>query len=141
MRRGYTLTETVAALVIVGILAGIAAPRMAQLRDAIAVDHAARQITGAYQRARIMAVMQNRSIVLEVGADWIVLRPRGATTQLWREAGPARAGVAFAGPPRQTTFSPVGLATGVSNTTYTVSRGAARRQVVVSRLGRVRITS
>jgi hypothetical protein len=39
-----------------------------------------------------------------------------------------------------TSFLPSGLAQGVANVTHVLSRGAAQRRVVVSRLGRVRVT-
>jgi hypothetical protein len=38
-----------------------------------------------------------------------------------------------------TAFHPSGVAMGVANVTHVLTRGAARRQVVVSRLGRVRV--
>jgi hypothetical protein len=40
---------------------------------------------------------------------------------------------------RTLSFAPSGVTLGFANATFVVSRGAARRQVVVSRLGRVRI--
>jgi hypothetical protein len=111
------------------------------MRDVLAVEQAAQQIAGAHRRARMTAVLRNHPTVLDISAHAITLRPRHDTTTLWREAGPAVAGVILAGPARQVTFSPVGLAMGASNATYTVTRGEARRRVIVSRLGRVRITS
>jgi Tfp pilus assembly protein FimT len=46
----------------------------------------------------------------------------------------------FASPARQVTFSPVGISSGLSNASFRLQRGAASRTVVVSRLGRVRVT-
>jgi Tfp pilus assembly protein FimT len=131
-------------LAIVGILAGIGAPRLTQMRDTLAVEQAARQIAIAHQRARITAVLRNYATVLTISADSITLRAKSAKSEaapLWREPGPAAGGVTFTAPPRQITFSPLGLATGAANFTYTVTLREARRSVVVSRLGRVRTTS
>ena len=141
MRQGYTLTELVMVLTVVGILAGIGTPHVIQMRDTLAVEHAARQIAVAHQRARITAILRNCAMVLTISADSITLRAKNGTTPLWREVGPGATGVTFAAPLRQITFSAIGLATEVGNYTYTVTRGDAHRSVIISRLGRVRMTS
>ena len=141
MRQGYSLTELVAVLVIIGILAGIAAPRAARTLDKVAVEQAARQIAAAHHRARFAAILRNRVTVLTITPDSCIIQPRNDTTTLWRDAGPSANGVALRSPGRVVMFSPVGLAMGASNATYTLTRGQARRSVIVSRLGRVRITS
>lgn len=132
--------ESIAVLVIVGILCGIAAPRLARMLDSAAVTEAANQIVAAHQRARIAAIMRASVTVLTIDSAAIVIHPRDDTTTLWREPGPAALGVVLAGPGHTVMFSPIGLALGASNATYTVTRGDARRAVIVSRLGRVRIT-
>lgn len=132
--------ELIAVLVIVGILCGIASPHLTRMLDSAAVTEAANQIAGAHRRARITAILRGGVMVLTIDSTAIVIQSRDDTTTLWREAGPAALGVTLAGPGRTVMFSPVGLALGVSNATYTVTRRHARRAVVVSRLGRVRIT-
>ncbi len=64
----------------------------------------------------------------------------GAGPPQWASAGPSLDGVTLAGPPRTLTFSPLGITTGLSNASFELSLGSASRTVVVSRLGRVRIT-
>ena len=49
------------------------------------------------------------------------------------------AGVSIQGAPHTTVFAPSGAAMGFANTRLVLSRGGATRQVVVSRLGRVRV--
>jgi Tfp pilus assembly protein FimT len=141
MQHGHTLAEQIMVLTVVGVLAGVGAPHLRQVRDTLAVEQAARQIAVAHQRARITAIVRNRAMVLTLSGDSITLRVKKDATLLWREPGPSAAGVIFTAPPRQVTFSAVGLATGAANYTYTVTRGDARRSVIVSRLGRVRTTS
>ncbi|MDQ3222605.1 MAG: GspH/FimT family pseudopilin, partial [Gemmatimonadota bacterium] len=70
----------------------------------------------------------------------LTIRRRGATVPLWSEAGPAAQRVSLAGPARQFTFSPEGFSLGLSNATLRLTRGSATRTVIISRLGRVRVT-
>jgi hypothetical protein len=83
-------------------------------------------------------VLRAEVVELAVDGDSLVIRPRGAAAALWHAPGPAAAGVSLAGPPRQILFSPLGLSMGLANGTYRLSRGAAVRSVIISRLGRVR---
>ncbi len=139
MRRGATLLELVLALVIIGTLTAIAEPRVRGYADSLAVNQAAREIVSAHRRARISAILQSRIVELTISAAALSIRPRGAAADTWRAAGPAAERVTLAGPTRIIVFSPVGISIGVSNASFVLSRGAASRTVVVSRLGRVRI--
>jgi Tfp pilus assembly protein FimT len=139
MQRGTTLLELALTLVIMGLLLGIALPRLGGVADSLAVDRAAHEIIAAHRRARIAAVLRSQVVELTVGATDLAIRPRGATTDLWHGPGPSASQVMLAGPQRRITFSPVGLSMGLSNASFLLSRGAVARTVVVSRLGRVRI--
>ena len=123
-----------------GILLAIAVPPLTSALDRIDVGAAAGHIAAAHQRARIMAITRSQVVILSVDSAALVIRPRSMATALWSEPGPAASGVSLAGPRRQFTFSPEGFSLGLSNATLHLSRGAATRTVVVSRLGRVRIT-
>ena len=139
MRRGATLPELAWTLLLVGVVLTIALPRLHRLADSLAVERAAREIAAAHRRARMSAILQSRVLELTVDANDLAIRPRGDTTRLWHSDGPAAGGVALAGPQRTLTFSPVGMTFGLSNASFKLTRGAATRTVVVSRLGRVRI--
>ncbi|MEP6688342.1 MAG: GspH/FimT family pseudopilin [Gemmatimonadales bacterium] len=138
MKRGATLVELVLTLVIIGTLATIALPRARGFTDSLVVQQAAVEIASAHRRARISAILQSRIIELTVSSGALSLRPRGASVDIWSAPGPAASGVVLAGPPQVIIFSPVGISMGVSNATFRLSRGAATRAVVVSRLGRLR---
>jgi len=92
----------------------------------------------AHSRARVAAILLSRPLVLTVAPDSLRIATL-ADSVVWRGAGPAASGASLAGPIRKLTFSPVGLSMGLSNATFQITRGAAIRTVVVSRLGRVRI--
>ncbi len=139
MQRGTTLLELTLSLAIIGLLLGIALPQLRGLTDSIAVDRAAHEIIAAHRRARIVAVLRSQVIELTVDSTDLAIRARGSAVDLWRGPGPAASRVALAGPQRHITFSPVGMSMGLSNASFRLSRGAAIRTVVVSRLGRVRI--
>jgi prepilin-type N-terminal cleavage/methylation domain-containing protein len=142
MRRGTTLVELLITLALLGMLGAIAAPRVGGLLAGAAVESAARRIAAAHTVARTAAVYHGSLALVRVTPDSLVVRTiAGAdTVTIWRAPGPASESVALAGPDRPVVFSPLGLARGVSNATFRLTRGSAVRQVVVSRLGRVRVT-
>jgi prepilin-type N-terminal cleavage/methylation domain-containing protein len=139
MRKAFTLPELVLVLAVASILFGIAVPQIARALDRIEVDAAAVHLAAAHQRARMMAIARSQVLVLSVDATALMISPRGGGAPLWSEIGPAGSGVVLTGPARQFTFSPEGITLGVSNATLHLARGASRRTVVISRLGRVRI--
>jgi prepilin-type N-terminal cleavage/methylation domain-containing protein len=140
MRHGFTLAELMLVVAVAGLLFGIAVPSLAGVVDQIEVRSAATHLVAAHQRARMMAVMRGRVLVLTIDPNILTIRSRGETSSLWNEEGPSATRVALQGPARQFTFSPEGLTLGLSNATLRLSRGAASRTIVISRLGRVRIS-
>ena len=140
MRHGFSLAELLLIFAVVGILTGIAIPRLSVIVDSITVQAAAARLMAAHQRARMMAITRARILVLTIRSDSVTISARGELAPLWSESGPAADRVVLQGPARQFTFSPEGLTMGLSNATLRLSRAAATRSVVVSRLGRVRIT-
>jgi Tfp pilus assembly protein FimT len=140
MKRGATLLELTLMLVVLGLLLAIALPRLNGVTDGLAVNGAAQDIVAAHRRARITAILNSRVVELTIAADDLSIRPRGATTDLWHTPGPTARQVALTGAPKKIIFSPVGLSMGASNASFFLRRGTATRTVVVSRLGRVRVT-
>jgi prepilin-type N-terminal cleavage/methylation domain-containing protein len=140
MRQAFSLPELLLVLAVAGILLGIAIPRFSTALDRIEVSAAASHIAAAHQRARLMAVTQSLVTVLSVDSFTLAIRRRGVITPLWSEAGPAAHRVSLAGPGRQFIFSPEGFSIGLSNATIRLTRGNASRTVIVSRLGRIRVT-
>ncbi len=141
MQRGVTLLELIFVLVITGMLVLLVMPAVSGLGDRYRVGAAAQAIADAHNRARIQAVLQSRVVELEIRPDSILIRAplANGALPLWSEIGPARNGVAFSSPARILAFAPTGITLGFANATFVLTRGSARRQVVVSRMGRVRI--
>lgn len=142
MRTGVTLLELLLVIVLAGILATIALPGIVGLHDRLAVDAAAQAVVGAHSRARIAALTEQRVMVLTLTADSLLLRAVESpidTIERWRGDGPADHAVSIAGMPRQISFAPSGVTMGFANATYSLTRGSAQKQVIVSRYGRVRV--
>ena len=64
---GFSLVEILGAIAVLGILASIAAPQVADLSRAMQVDAAAHQLAGDLERARSEAIKRNRSVKLTPG--------------------------------------------------------------------------
>jgi prepilin-type N-terminal cleavage/methylation domain-containing protein len=144
MPRGVTLLELLIVLAIIGLLAGIVIPSSAALADRLAVEHQAARLLVAYRSAWVTAHMQQRLAILRISADTLAIRTvssAGApdTALAWLAPGPSVAGVQLQSPPHTSVFGPDGLGMGLANTSHVLVKGRARRQVVVSRLGRVRV--
>jgi len=127
-------------LALLAILVGIAVPPLSSALDRVDVAAAASHIVAAHSRARLLAITRSQVVVLSVDSLALTIRSRSDPAPLWSEHGPAQSRVSLRGSGRTFTFSPEGFSLGLSNATLRVSRGSATRAVVVSRLGRVRVT-
>ena len=140
MVRGVTLLELAIVLVVAGfVLAGAMRP-LGRVLNHFAVDGAARDVTTLLATARHTAVAQRRRARLRIRGDTLAIDTLGrsgwARYHAW--PGPAARGVAMTASNSEVTFSPSGVAWGVSNTTIVLARGSHVETVIVSRLGRVR---
>jgi prepilin-type N-terminal cleavage/methylation domain-containing protein len=140
MRRGTSLPELVVVIALAGLVAALAVPSVRHAMDRRAVELAIQQVTGAHLEARLFTIRTRRPALLLLSADSMVLRSAfaGETTVVWRRPGPRSFGVGVTGNARTLRFIPTGYTIGGSNISYTVTKGNARRRVVISRLGRLR---
>jgi prepilin-type N-terminal cleavage/methylation domain-containing protein len=139
MKFGFTLLEVALALVIASLLLGIALPRFTALKQEVVIEQAAQSLVAAHRRARTLAVASGQPAILSVSDRSLRITLGGAAQPQWLGPGPDDQGVSVTGTPRDLTFSPLGITTGLSNATFNLSLGSATRTVVISRLGRVRI--
>lgn len=139
MTRGTTLLELLLALVVLALLAALAVPRLAGMADRAALAVEAARVRAALEAARSAGVRLGTVAALQLGSGVWEVRAviHGVETVTWRRPGIAP-GVTLEGTGDPLRFGPAGLAVGVSNRTLRLRRGSATREIVVSRLGRVR---
>jgi type II secretory pathway pseudopilin PulG len=136
-----TLVETAVAVAVIGILVGGVVRGWSVAADRARVVEAQSQVLEGYRTAQSAARTQGRSAVLLVAPDRLEVTSAGLTDtiSIWVRPGPAAVGVTIAPARHVVVFGPSGMANGAANVTHSFSRGAVTRQLIVSRLGRVRV--
>jgi len=139
MRAGLALIELLFVVVLLGLLALVAVPRLAGVADAAAVRDEAMRVVAALDAARGASIRLGTVATLTISdTSYRVTAIVGPDTLTpWRQPGPGPAGVVLGGAGQQVRFGPAGVAVGASNRTITLTKGQATRNVVVSRLGRI----
>jgi prepilin-type N-terminal cleavage/methylation domain-containing protein len=70
VRGGFTLVETMVAVVVASLIMAIGVPRFLGMREGLKLDGAAYQLAGDLRRAQIEAVKRNRTVeLLKTGAS------------------------------------------------------------------------
>jgi len=139
MPRGHSLPELLVVLGVLAILAGLGLPVFHALADGQAAARGADRVALAHRRARMLALAHGRPVSLVLRADALVARWPDDTATLWRAAGPAVDGDALEPVADSLVYAPNGFAIGAANGSWRVRRGGALAEVLVSRLGRVRV--
>lgn len=129
------------AVAVVGVLVGGVTQAAVYQRDRLAAERTQGAVVDGYRRAVAAARAWSRPAELVVAADSIILRSVGVadTVVLLTALGPRQNGVTLTPALHRVWFAPSGLATGVANITHQLDRGSVRREVVISRLGRVSV--
>ena len=137
----FTLVELVVVVMLLGILAGIAAPKYAQAIGRTYLDHAAKRLAMDLRRARAQALHQATTctITLDLSArsyscpDLSSLPHKREPLNVSLEQGGYQIGVAWAGPPPTAiTFNHRGES---RSRTVTLSHGGASRTIQVTAAG------
>lgn len=132
-------------LALAGTVAGILLVSVVRLgsneADRATVVAAQGDVLNAYRLAQATARTLGRPAVLVVSVDSITIQSVGRDTlTIARLPGPRARGVTLTPAWHAITFGPAGVAAGAGNVTHTLGRGSIARAVVVSRLGRVRVS-
>ncbi len=146
---GFTLIETLLAIVIVGILALIGYPRFNTAVTLSNVRSGRTTIVNLIARARTVATQTNRTAQLEFDGNAVLVTARPRLSPLVGSIQDtvggiqdlnARYGVAVTPPPAPLKFDPRGLGSGFNSggTTILVSRDGKSASITIDALGRVR---
>jgi Tfp pilus assembly protein FimT len=140
MRRGFTLLELILVCTFIAITAGLALPRAKYVLDGLRIRQAAHEVSGAVAITRAAAIRRGQTARLVVDRTAGSIRVEsGGDTLLLREL--RRLHFVHLHATRDTvTFGANGLGFGVANSTIVVRIGARAETVVVSRLGRARVS-
>jgi type II secretory pathway pseudopilin PulG len=136
-----TLLEMLMVITMVSAAAALVIWSAGRWADRTRVEAAAGAVLDAYRRAQSVARAWGRPAELVVTPDSLVIRAvwHQESTEVWRAPGPASGGVTITPASHVAGFAPSGMAMGLANVSHVLVRGAARRQVVVSRLGRAKV--
>jgi hypothetical protein len=121
------------------LLAAFGWPRLAMVADRQAASRAADRVALAHRRARMLALAHARPVLLVLRSDSLLVHWRDSTGIAWRAAGPGSDGAALEPAADSLAYAPNGFAIGLANGSYRVRKGGAAAEVLVSRLGRVRV--
>jgi prepilin-type N-terminal cleavage/methylation domain-containing protein len=140
VKQGFSLIELAVAVLIIALLAGVAFPRMGGMRDWLAADQAARDITTALAVARHGAATHATRTRLLISADSLRIQGIGNNgwEPWWGAPGPAHLGVALTVSNPTIVFGATGIGWGASNTTIVLRRGSQVETITVSRVGRIK---
>lgn len=92
--RGFSLVDLIVAIVLIGVFAAIALPRISTNRSRFAVRHAADEFVSAHQMARAIALRSGRVAQIQIDPDanrfWVVVDTSVARTGALDTIGPVR---------------------------------------------------
>ena len=135
-----TLVETMTTVGVVGIMVGALIRPWSAEADRARVTAAQGQALNAYRQAQSWATVLGRTVVVTIATDSVVVTTGPADSAvLLRSPGPGAFGVVLTPARHVAAFAPSGMAAGAANVTQVFSRGSVQRQLVMSRLGRIRV--
>lgn len=130
-RQGFTLVEAVMAIVVAGLLLGIAAPRFTAMRNGVLLDTAARQLAGDLRRAQTEAIKRNQTVVVAKVNDSIYSITSVGNRKL-------ESGARFAAPAMTVSLASFGPPVG-GGATFTVNYAGRTKTVTVGANGLVTV--
>lgn len=137
--RGVTLIELVIALVLVGILTGLALPVLWRWGDRWRVERAATELSAFYHAARQTAIIDGAPLRVEFGVDTLRAVLEGPPDSvILAVPGPRRHGASLAASRPVIGLEATGFGWGAANTTLVIRRGQAAESLTTSRLGRLK---
>jgi Tfp pilus assembly protein FimT len=139
-RPGVTLLELIVVCTFIAITAGLALPRAKYVLDGLRIRQAAHEVSGAVAITRAAAIRRGESARLVVDRPAGSIRVESSGDTLLERQLRRMHYVQLHATRDTVTFGANGLGFGVANSTIVVSIGARAETVVVSRLGRARVS-
>ena len=140
-RPGFTLVEVMIAVVVMGMLMAIGAPKLASIRDEAAVRSATQQIGAYVATARAAAIRRGLRANFKTRADtmWVEIQQPGAPEGIVPRIPLSDTfNVTVESSGDSITFDARGFAVGLDATQmFVVTRASARDSICVTRLGMV----
>lgn len=134
-----TLVELAMVVTIAGTLAVGIVAAAGSAADRAEVTLMQGRVLEAYRQGQAAAMARGGPVAVVVAVDSVVVRGlSGDSAVLYRAPGPGSRSIVLSPASHRAVFERSGLAAGLANVTHRLSRGQASRQVVVSRLGRLR---
>jgi Tfp pilus assembly protein FimT len=140
MRPGLSLVELVLTCTFIGLLAGVALPRVGDALDGIRIAQAGHEVSGALTIGRAVAIRRADYARVIVDEDRGSIRVEAGTDTVFHRALHDLHRVTLQASKDTITYAPSGMGYGVSNSTIVVSLKQRAETVTVSRLGRMRTT-
>lgn len=139
---GFTITDILVVLLILGVLVLISVPRMAGPADRAAVRSTKQQLGTMFAVARSSSVATGARTQVRLSSDsiWITRSASGGASVLVHEPVHFRSSlhVVLTTPEDSVVFDPRGFASNLSGSrTFRLQRNAARDSLCISRLGMV----
>lgn len=138
MRRGFTLLELTITVTLIGVIALIAIPSVARVRDRAAVHGATSLLVSALADARHQALRWQRRTAVRFDTLSAHATVHAGRDTLSRVSLDSLFRVAMRASRDSIAFYPLGLGYGAANARLIITRGAAAETVTVSRAGRVK---
>ena len=136
---GISLIECVIALTVIGLLSALMSPKIAGLRDRLAVRQAIEATAAFYESARMGTLLRSSRIRIEFRSDSLLAWDETSGDSLYlRRPGPISDGVTLTTTHPVIRILPTGLGAGGSNTTLIFRRGEFADSITTSRLGRLK---
>jgi prepilin-type N-terminal cleavage/methylation domain-containing protein len=134
--RGFSLTELIVVVGLIGVLSLVAVPSLLTYWQSSSLTAGAEQLASVMNRARQLAVRSNTSVCVEQTGTSVRLRTVSCAGTIWTGIGTDSAGLIQMA---NAIFTNVGGASTIGTYTLTDPRTSRTRTVAVSASGRVTI--
>jgi prepilin-type N-terminal cleavage/methylation domain-containing protein len=136
VRRGTTLIETLVVLALIGIVSGIAWPRLARTAAHAHLHSATAAVISTLGRGRALAMTRRRIVAVTIDSARAAVTVASDADTLVDLLLRSEYGVTISATRDSIAFGPTGRGYGAANTTIVIARDDAADTILVSRLGR-----